>query len=1184
MYLSRLEIHGFKSFADRTVVDFSPGITVVVGPNGCGKSNIVDAVRWVIGEQRARILRSEKMDNIIFNGTSNRRSLGMSEVLLTIENTRGVLPIEYAEVTIGRRLFRSGESEYLLNGVQCRLKDITDLFMDTGMGAGAYSVIELKMIDDILSESTQDRRHMFEEAAGITKYKIRRGQTLRKLDSTQTDLNRVRDLVEELDQRVSSLQRQAQKASRFKVHDERLHHLIQSLAVHQFEKLSTENSDLERSLKTLGDQSSGLTATLASKEADHEALRKDHVGKEQVLGAAQSSLADHVEMLHSAETDLRLNSERQEGISRNLERADEEENKAERRSASLSEQLERTVEELITAQPEAKKTSDRLAVVQSERDAVEKRISERRTLRHRLADDERKRLNDLSERRQNIERLTSRLELLNQEISESESHLENAEERLLDLTQQIDKAVSNLDEQTKKQNSVSRALETARAKREEQQTILSGSERDLHSCERKLDAVNAELVLLESILSSYDDLSDSVQFLADSAGWMEGQPKTVADIIACDSEYVTAVTQALGPFASYLVVPDEKAASRAISKLQDEEKGRATFLIMSRLSDIDDLEAESQIRNAVSFASLVRTPGTEYDRLANVLLRSCYLVEDIEAVQHAAPGSGRFYTKAGEWYDTVGLRYGGSEADGAATDASRLGRHVQLKHATDEHESLCARLNELQNAVENARGIVDSLPVESLELELQSQKETVVEAEKQFSQVSYEREVLLRRRDEITGRKNSLIESTEVAQKAVSEITGGLEQDLEQVSDLQYQVNQAESELTEAETKSRETFSRFNEANIVAVQAANRVETLEREEQRTKEDQKTLDEESQARATRILNLRSELSTALESATSLDVEIKRMRKTRGELDKAVSVSKDALMEIKISISELEVCLRDLRREREQTMADEAQQSIRKAEIKTRLDDLVQTIQEDYEIILATYELELDADFSATDARLEISTLRSKIRNLGPINALALDSFEDEKERLDFLRKQLSDLEHAESTLVETIDEINLTASRRFDTTFSSIQDNFSRLFTELFGEGATAQIVLEDPTDPLESPIEVLAKPSGKKPSVLAQLSGGEKTLTAIALLFSIYLVKPSPFCILDEVDAPLDDPNIDRFMKLIRSFADSTQFVLVTHNKRTMEAADRMYGITMPENGVSQLVGVSFDPDLQLVA
>lgn len=1166
------------------VVDFSPGVTVIVGPNGCGKSNIVDAVRWVIGEQRARILRSEKMDNIIFNGTSNRRSLGMSEVLLTIENTRGVLPTEYEEVTIGRRLFRSGESEYLLNGIQCRLKDITDLFMDTGMGAGAYSVIELKMIEDILSDSTQDRRHMFEEAAGITKYKIRRGQTLRKLGSTQTDLNRLRDLVEELDQRVSSLQRQAKKASRFKTHDDRLHHLILSLAVHQFEKLSTENIGLEQSLKALGDQVSGFTAALSTKEADHEALRKDHVGKEQALIAAQSELSDHIEMLRSAESDLRLNSERQEGIKRNLAQADEEETKAEKRFSSLAELLRSTVEDLTTARPEAKETSAILAVVESERDAVEKQISERRALRQKLANDERERLNDLSENRRNIERLTSRLEILDQDIDESQSLLEDSEKTLLNLDSQIALASSEVDEMTQKQNRLSVALDTKRATRKEQQTILSETESILHRCERKFDAVNAERVLLKSLLSSYDDLSDSIQFLADSTGWMDGEPKTVSDLIACEAEHVTAVTQALGAFASYLVVPDEETATRAISKLKGEDKGRATFLILSRLSDLTEPFPELPIQNAVSLASLVHPSSAEYDHLSNVLLSSCYLVDDIDTVQEQAPGTGRFFTNAGEWYDAVGLRYGGSEADSTLASSSRLGRHEQLKRATNECEALRFSQSELREAVENAQKVVDSLHVESLEFELQKQNENVFEAEKRLSQISYEREVLLRRRNEIIERNKLLIESTERTQKAVSKITDGLEEDLEQVSNLQQQVVQAETELADAETESGETFARFNEVNIIAVQATNRVETLEREERRTEEDQNTLAEESETRATRILSLQSELTLALEAAASLDVEIGKMRKRRGALDQVVSVSKDALMEVKVSISDLELYLRELRREREQSTAEEAKQSIRKAEIKTRLDDLVGTIQEDYEIVLATLDLELDENFSANDSRMEISTLRSKIRNLGPINALALESFEDEKERLEFLRKQLSDLEHAESTLLETIDEINLTASKRFGTTFAAIQNNFSKLFVELFGEGATAEIVLEDPDDLLESPIEVLAKPSGKKPCILTQLSGGEKTLTAIALLFSIYLVKPSPFCILDEVDAPLDDANIDRFMNLIRSFSDSTQFVLVTHNKRTMEAADRMYGITMPEQGVSRLVGVSFDHDLQLIA
>jgi len=363
-----------------------------------------------------------------------------------------------------------------------------------------------------------------------------------------------------------------------------------------------------------------------------------------------------------------------------------------------------------------------------------------------------------------------------------------------------------------------------------------------------------------------------------------------------------------------------------------------------------------------------------------------------------------------------------------------------------------------------------------------------------------------------------------------------------------------------------------------------RLDTLVETEKRTRADQESLARETADRNKRIASLNTELAASRDAAEALSAEIENMRLKRADLDRNVSEAREAMMAVKVGISELEARLRELRREREEALSEESRHSVRRAEIKTRLEDLVQTMLEDYEIDLHTFEYEVDDDLDIPSARKEISELRTRIRNLGPINALALDSFESEKERLEFLRVQLEDLEHAELTLKTTIDEINETASKRFESTFDAIQENFQGLFKDLFGSGASAEIVLEDPSDPLESAIEILAKPSGKRPSVLAQLSGGEKTLTAIALLFSIYLVKPSPFCILDEVDAPLDDANVDRFMQIIRTFSESTQFVLVTHNKRTMEAADRMYGITMQEQGVSKLVSVRFDTELPLVA
>ncbi len=1184
MYLSRLELHGFKSFADRTVVDFSPGVTVVVGPNGCGKSNIVDAVRWVIGEQRARVLRSEKMDNVIFNGTTDRRSLGMSEVMLTIENTRGILPTEYGEVTIGRRLFRSGESEYLLNGVQCRLKDITDLFMDTGMGAGAYSVIELKMIEDILSENAQDRRHMFEEASGITKYKIRRNQTLNKLGSTQTDLDRVRDLVEELDSRVSSLQRQAYKASRFKSLDERLNHLILSLAAFDFEKMAAEDSELEYSLKSLGDQISGLSATLATEEADHEASRKEHIEKEQILVAAQTDLSNHVEMLRSAETDLRLNNERQDGIMRDLARADEEEKRAAVRRETLQGIFEHTTIELKTARPEVEGTRIRLDTARSRRDTVEKALQKLRELRHELSEKERVELNELSERRRRIERLSSRIEVLDLDIDENQSQRSDIVERLSALDSQVEQTATDLDEARSTRDSVKVELDKARAEQTRHSASMEEAESELHRCERQLDALDAEIGLLESLLSTYEDFSESVRFLTDTPDWIDGQPQTVADILACDDEYRVALDQALGPFASCLVVKTESSVARAIARLREENKGRATFLILDRLNPSRDVNPGHFAKNAIPMVSVVRTSSDEFDPLMYALLHSCFLVHDLAHVQNDSPPAGRYFTETGEWYDAVGLRHGGSSVEGTTAVAGRLGRREQLERAAIVRQAVSARHEELAKDVESARQIVDSLPIESLEARLQQRREAVTEAEKLQSRIAYEREILRRRRDEIETRQTNLDDSKKTAGEATTDLSHGLDELQKEADDLGNRVKRAEVDLGVAEAESRDTFLEFNEANIIAVQAHHRADSLEREIQRTLQDQQTLAEESNARAKRVAVLKTRAEEMRRAAESLAEEIQQMRRQRGKLDRAVSEAKDALMTVKVAISDLEARLRELRRDREAAIADESRQSIRRAEIKIRLEDLVQTIFEDYEIDLPVFDMEIDPDFSANEARSEIAALRTKIRNLGPINALALDSFEDEKDRLEFLRKQLADLEHAEGTLLETINVINQTASERFDRTFNAIRTNFQRLFSELFGEGASSEIVLESPDDPLESAIEILAKPSGKKPSVLAQLSGGEKTLTAIALLFAIYLVKPSPFCILDEVDAPLDDANIDRFMHLIRTFSDSTQFVLVTHNKRTMEAADRLYGITMQEHGVSKLVGVKFEREMPLVA
>jgi chromosome segregation protein len=1185
MYLSKLEIHGFKSFANGTHIDFSPGVTAVVGPNGCGKSNIVDAVRWVIGEQRARILRSEKMENIIFNGTNTRRPLGMAEVMLTIVNDRGALPIEYSEVTIGRRLFRSGESEYLLNGVQCRLKDITDLFMDTGMGAGAYSVIELKMIEDILSEDAQDRRHMFEEAAGITKYKVRRGQTLRKLGNTRADLDRVRDIVGELEKHVRSLQRQAQKAARYKKLDERLRHLTLSLAVIEHRGLAGEDAALEKEICSTRDEVSSLTARLASEEAEYEVFRTKHIEREQAVVAAQTESGTHAEMIRSAEADLRLNRERLNAIERDEARAVENERLSVLRRATLEETLARISTEIESAKPEADNASRTLSDARGYRDASDLSLQNARKDLHSLARQEREAREILTEQSRTLDRLNSRIEVIEQDLTEIDEHFADLEQSIADVEARIEDLSVRLGGRQDELSEARSELESAREELTRREAKVCEIESGVRVVERKFDASVAEVALLESLLESYDEFPESVQFLASDELWTDAPLQTVSDILSADEAFRPALDAVLGAFSDCIVVDNKESAQRAISRLRIEKKGRATFFLLDRLSDA--IHVAPPVDGSDGFTALtgvVSVTNEKYRRLADTLLRACFVVDDLTNLTPEGLPAGKYFNRRGEWLDTTGLMHAGGEIGTGTAASSRMYRRNQLADTIATRDSLNSELQILQKALAGARETADAVKQSPLMEKVEKAALGVTEAEKAHSRAVYEREILLRRKEESTQRRNSLISSRDNFRLEIESIESRLEGLRKRVAALADEHTENEESFSELETAGRTAFSLFNEANILAVQTKNRYDNLIRDRSRTLEDLKRLREEADRRSASITELARQRTESESNTSSLEREIRELLSKRSGFEEALSQSRDAMMEVKVAISEIEVRLRDLRRAREEAMTKESDQSVRRAQISTRLSDLVLAVEEDYQIDLRTIEYETEPDLSPQDARAEIQDLRSRIRNLGPVNALALESFEEEQQRLEFLHVQMSDLENAEATLRETIAEINQTASARFSETLDAVRKNFSSLFSELFGENASADLVLENPSDPLESAIQILAKPRGKKPSVLAQLSGGEKTLTAIALLFSIYLVKPSPFCILDEVDAPLDDANVKRLMHLIRTFSESTQFVLVTHNKRTMEAADRMYGITMQETGVSRLVGVTFESDLQLVA
>ncbi|MEM6646859.1 MAG: chromosome segregation protein SMC [Bacteroidota bacterium] len=1174
MYLSKLQLHGFKSFADRTTLHFDPGVTAVVGPNGCGKSNIVDAVRWVIGEQRARVLRSAKMENVIFNGTNKRRKLGMAEVLLTVENTRGILPTEYSEVTLGRRLYRSGDSEYLLNGVKCRLRDITDLFMDTGMGAGAYSVIELKMIEEILSDNAQDRRRLFEEAAGITKYKLRRRQTLSKLGNTQQDLSRVRDLVEEIEKNVRRLKRQAKKAAQYREWRDRLQHLDLALTQIQLGTLRAEQQHLEALLTELADQIGTQTAKQAQEEASLEALKKTLIDKEQALAERQRTYNAFLDEERRLETERRLTTQAIDTAHREQVRTRQEQRTAEARRTQLGETLDRLASALAEAEPQLAEAEQVLHDARQARDAAHQ-ASQRAQAGLQSARAEERRAGDAWRQQQrDLDRLTNRLDLQRQErdrLTQQHAALSADAETLADRRAVADR---NRDAASAAAERALAALDDAVADEAERREALEAARTAFRDAERTHDALAAEVNLLDSLVSSFEDFSEAVQFLASTPSWSEGELRTVADVLGCDPGDQVALDAALGERAAYIVVEDEAHAQQAIALLRQQQKGQATFIVLSKLTQVP--EATGSLRAAV------RVADSRYAPLADLLLRDAELTDTLAEAEAASEGATtrkRYYARTGEWVDAAGVVQGGSQRKGASPMASRMTRREQLSEAQTELADAARTLTQQRDALTDARASLTAAEA-VLRTQRQAVRQTeraLADAEKAATRADLDYSSFAQRRSDLNTRRNRAADAIADAESEIAPLERAVRDGEAAVQSARAAREAAEAEAATTDAASRTAASAFNEANLAAVQQRNRRDNLQRDRDRTH----TTLADTKARiadfGTRLTELLSEIEAAQQRQTDLDAEIATAQTRRVDADTAVKVAENERIQARAHINDVEGYLRTRRRERDALISQENEHALRRHSLETKAEALLLRIQENYDLDLAAHPVAIDDAFDAPAAEVEAQDLRKKIRGLGPINELAVEVYAEESERLDFITGQLDDLEQAEATLLETIDEINTTATERFHETFAAIDAYFGKLFADLFGEDASAHLVLEDNADPLESAIDIKARPRGKKPSGIAQLSGGEKTLTAIALLFAIYLVKPSPFCILDEVDAPLDDANIDRFMHLIRSFADQTQFIIVTHNKRSMELADRMYGITMQETGVSKLVSVQFD-------
>jgi len=1178
MYLRKLELHGFKSFAQKTTITFAPGVTAIVGPNGCGKSNVIDAVRWVLGEQRARALRSERMDNVIFNGAAAKRPLGMADVSLTIHNAHGVLPTHYEEVTVARRLYRSGESEYLLNGTACRLKDVLDLFMDTGLGPGAYSVIELPMVEDILSENAAERRRLFEEAAGVTRYKLRRRQALQKLDSTHVDLTRIEDLSDELERRVNALARQAQKADRYRKLAGRLGGLELALAAHDHARIEGDARAAESELGGLRDEAGALAARLGAAEAHIERERTVLLDQESAAAAARQALAGHVESLRSIEAEASVAAERRAADTRALERLAHEAAADGARATELAAEAEALVAragvaDAAVAEAEAAEVSLRTA---GEVAAAAAETARAGAAAARLDAD--RAGTALAEARAAVERLADRRALRTQEQARLTDEAAALAGRLADEAASTSEATEFATAEAGLARAEA-ALDEVRRLDEARRSEAGAAATAVSEARLARDTARAEADLVAAVLAAPADDGASA-FLASSPSW--GRPlQTVADVVGCDERDRAALDAALGEWAGRFVVDTEQDAEDALAQLHAADAGRATFLALNRIPVRVGAERSPTPRGTVPVLTLARAATPRHESLLRLLFTNVFVAPSLaeaRALRAEFPAA-RFVTSAGEWTSAMGVTHGGSAR--VPTPASRLG--------------LVERRDRTERALEGAQAVLLSAEARNTvaRIAAESAAAALASAESEARSARGRRDDAQALAASRAATRTALEDARRRAEARAAELAGTIDDaDPEELSatararDAAFAAaaqarDDAEAAADNAYGARRAADAAHAEGRLALAAARAAAEAVARERERVVRMTDDLARREAERAQESERLRASLGGADLAEAERGARLEGARAGAAPLREALDAAEAAHLDARAAVSAAEEGLRELRRARDAAVERQTGAEVRLAEARARLDALEERLQEDHGVTLSDAAARLDeltvaGEFEVEKARTELPRLREAVRSLGAVNALALEEFDEEKTRLDSLRTQRDDLREAEATLRDTISEINRTAAERFGETFEQVREAFQGLFRDLFGETAQADLALEG-DDPLEAPIEIFAQPRGKRPSTISQLSGGEKALTAIALLFAIYLVKPSPFCILDEVDAPLDDTNVERFMRLIRQFEDRTQFILVTHNKLTMEAADRLYGITMPEPGVSRLVGVRFD-------
>jgi chromosome segregation protein len=1187
LFLTKLELHGFKSFVDATDVSFGNGITAVVGPNGCGKTNISDAIRWVMGEQSAKQLRGDAMDDVIFNGSARRKPVGMAEVTLTMLNDKGILPTEYTSVEIGRRVYRSGVSEYVLNKQIVRLKDIKDLFFDTGMGSHAYSVIERSMVDNLLSDNTGHRRFLFEEASGITKYKQRKKEALNKLEATQIDLIRVTDLLVEIEKELGSLARQVAKARRH----ERLHGEIQDLDLRlsalKHQGLIAREKDLAEEHQAESVRREAAQTELDSRDAELQSLKIEQIEEERTLAAAQQALAEREAARASAQHEALVLTERGSGLSRRIEELDQELTRASERLAELASReadLRGQVETLESAEVARR---DALAAREAELAALEGVLKETRSEAVGIKQLALDLFQAESKERAEVERARERLSNLGERREAAEGALKLLAERLERTAAEstaAEAAIAAHDQALEAARGRASALEARGLELESEGAERAEAESALRT---EVAAVGSRLATLEELKRAYEGVDEAVK-AALSERREKGALGLVADVLDVPAEWLDAASAALGPALSAVVFKKGAALDEAAEALIGRGKGRVAFLALDRAKAASAALAEAQMSRLPAAAAwpgavpLVREVKAKdgADALVAALLTGVFALDDENEARKASEKFPEFtfVSRRG----TVFAR--GLTTAGRAQDADRglLRREHEIQALAAEQKALEARLAEAvaaraawTSARETWQAESRDHGIESARLRevWQAAKALLEGLARERTQAEAERQTRLDETMAVAHDEASVTEQLTALEAALAEITG-------RSSAQSGEAQSIEQRLAGLETEREALATHAQSARIEWHEATTRLSGLKEELARCEVSAREL---GQGRAVRegekVAAVERQVETEGGKKTA-EASLEGLMASEAEARALAEGARKRTLGKREIVQAEEESLRGLRHEAIALAELVHTLEVQRLNARSELDLTLERLRVEYNVDLTTYvpgpwdeERHGAWDPEAADSRLELA--REKFRSLGPVNLLALEEYTRKKERHDFLQTQVADLQSARNLLLEAIEKINSTASQLFLDTFKEVQTHFTDTFQTLFvGGSAELRMIGEDP---LECEIDILARPRGKNLQSISLLSSGERALTAIALLFAIYLIKPSPFCLLDEVDAPLDEANVDRFVALLQRFSGKTQFIMITHNKKTMEAAGALYGVTMQEPGVSKLVSVRFD-------